>query len=96
MVNDPDDVVLNPGEVEMPMTTLTLEVGPDLASMLEDEARLRGVPVEQYAESLLRQTLGNNHTTSGLRQRPVTELLRLGREQGAAPVARYEDLLRHS
>ena len=87
---------MNPGEPEMAMTTLTLQVGRELASMLEDEARHKGLPVEQYAESLLRQTLENDQTTFGLRQRPVMELLRLGREQGAEPVARFEELLGHS
>ena len=47
-------------------------------------------------ELTLRQTLENNHTAFGLRRRPVTELLRLGQEQGAEPVARFEELLGHS
>jgi hypothetical protein len=80
--------------------TVTIELPPELARRLEEEASRRGQDVTDCARMLLAERLmlagGEADRTllpGGVRRRSPAELLALAREQGVRPVEKFEDLL---
>lgn len=55
--------------------TIQLELNPDITARLAAGAQSRGVPVEQYAESLLRNAMAVSETTGQLSQQELHEML---------------------
>jgi len=81
------------------LMSLTIDLPPEIARWLEQEAARHGQSVGEYTRALLQEIVtaamdrSERPLPGGVRRRSPAELLALAREQGVKPVQRFEDLL---
>jgi predicted transcriptional regulator len=78
--------------------TLTIELPPELARRLEEQASRSGQAPAEYARAVLEEKLAGavvevGSVYAGLPRRDPRELADLARQQGAPTAVRFEDLL---